>query len=140
MVLFLCIPSIGFASTDSPLAIFAIGNGQYNINGLSKEDIAPYIKNGRTYIPLRYAGYAVGIGDNSMLWDNKSKTAYLERNNTIIAIRVNEPSVYINKKKIIIDAKAELINGRIMVPLRAISEAFNCYVKWDQEKKIVSIY
>ncbi len=30
-----------------------------------------------------------------------------------------------------IDVPAQLINGRTMIPVRAVAEAFNCKVEWD---------
>ena len=39
-----------------------------------------------------------------------------------------------------LDAPAMLYNDRTLVPLRAVSEAFDCEVQWDGETKTVNIY
>lgn len=38
-----------------------------------------------------------------------------------------------------LDVPAQLINGRTLIPLRAVSEAFNCQVGWDGNTNTVSI-
>lgn len=58
----------GVQTASAAEATFIIGNGTYVVNEEVRQDTAPYIKNGRTYLPLRYAAYAVGIGDNSIYW------------------------------------------------------------------------
>lgn len=116
-------------------AVFKIGCGQYNINGAARDDVAPYIKNSRTYLPLRYCCYALGIGDNSIKWDSESKTAYLSKNGEILAIKAGSKNIQLGDKNIIADAPPEITGGRMMLPLRSVAEAFGCDVQWDDINK-----
>ena len=53
-----------------------IGNLTVNMNGEEKQmEAAPYIINGRTMVPLRFASEALGI---RVGWDAKSRTIYLK--------------------------------------------------------------
>lgn len=52
----------------------------------------------------------------------------------------DEISVEVNGKKIATDVPAQVINDRTVVPVRAISEALNCDVEWDNDTKGVNIY
>ena len=38
-----------------------------------------------------------------------------------------------------LDVPAQIMNDRTMIPLRAVSEAFNCHVEWDEENYCVNI-
>jgi len=120
-------------------ASFKIGNGQYNINGKIKEDAAPYIKNGHTYLPLRYVAYAVGIGDNSLYWDDEHKVAILAKDEQLVIVKIGEPSIFVSGKVIPTETAAEISKERVMLPLRAISEALGCQVEWDVKTKTVVV-
>jgi hypothetical protein len=129
----------GVQTASAAEATFIIGNGTYVVNEEVRQDTAPYIKNGRTYLPLRYAAYAVGIGDNSIYWEGTTKTAYLAKNNEIMSIRVGEMMIFKGTTVIITDAPAELVNGRVMLPLRSIAEALGCEVEWDGDNQRVIV-
>lgn len=133
----LSIPGLSFANETT--ATFKVGNGTYNINGKTKQDAAPYIKNGRTYLPLRFASYAVGIGDNSIYWDQASKTAFLSKDQKLISIRLGAQSIQVGDRIILTDAPAEISQGRTMLPLRVIAEALGCEVIWDADRRQVTI-
>ncbi|MCL6560961.1 MAG: copper amine oxidase N-terminal domain-containing protein, partial [Firmicutes bacterium] len=53
--------------------VFTINSTTYTVNGVEKTmDAAPYIKNDRTFIPVRYAAEACGVtADNIMYADGK---------------------------------------------------------------------
>lgn len=112
-------------------SVFKIGNGVYNINGYVRHDVAPFVQNNRTYLPLRYVAYACGIGDNSIRWDNDSQTAYLAHNGEIMAVRVGSKVITVGGREVTTDAPAEIVQDRVMLPLRAVAEAFGCDVRWD---------
>lgn len=57
----------------------------------------------------------------------------------VLANSENEVGVYVNSNAIVTDQPAEIIQGRTMVPLRAIVEALNCEVEWDNELKLAMI-
>lgn len=131
----LSLPLSAFAAE----AVFKIGNGKYSVNGTLKDDAAPYIQNGRTYLPLRYAAYAVGIGDNSIFWSNDTQTAFLDKNGTIVAVKIGAHSIQVGNQIFPIDAPAELFQDRVMLPIRALSESLGCEVKWDEKTNLVTV-
>jgi len=128
----------------TPLPVFAdasfkIGNGKYNINGMLKDDAAPYIKNGYTYLPLRYVGYAVGIGDNSVYWDKENQSAILSKDGKIVIVKIGAKSIYVDGTIIPTESAAEISKDRVMLPLRAVSEALGCEVEWFPEAQQVLV-
>lgn len=53
-----------------------IDNTAVNMNGIEKQmEAAPYIKNGRTMVPLRFASVALGI---RVGWDDETNTIYMK--------------------------------------------------------------
>ena len=48
--------------------------------------------------------------------------------------------MYVNDNPITLDTPACVIDDRTLVPVRAISEAFDCYVSWNGEQQTVLIY
>ncbi|WP_027416053.1 copper amine oxidase N-terminal domain-containing protein [Aneurinibacillus terranovensis] len=134
-----CNPIVVQANATVPTSVFTIGKGTYSVNGMVRNDAPPYIENGRVYLPLRYVAYSCGIGDNSIYWDQEKQTAYLLKSSNLLAVKIGEQFITLNGKKVPMDAKATYKQGRVMLPLRAISEALNCIVQWDGGKKQVVI-
>ncbi len=100
-------------------------------------DTAPYIKNDRTMVPMRAIFEALGA---SVTWDDATKTATGVKDGVEVKIAIGENVLYKNGKEIALDAVAEITNSRTMVPVRAISEAFNGVVNWADETKTVEIF
>jgi len=73
-------------------------------------------------------------------WDNGNAQAIVEHGSTKIIIPANSKIAYVNGVAKNLDATAKLVNDRIMVPLRFISESINKTVIWDDINKTVLIY
>lgn len=56
-----------------------------------------------------------------------------------IRIPIGKGEMYVDGKKIKLDVPAKIENGRTLVPVRAIAEAFGCIVSYDDKTKTVSI-
>lgn len=86
---------------------------------------------GRTVVTIR-AFTDLGI---SYLWDNESKTAVLTKKGLTddLKLTVDQKIAIKNDKKIVLDVPITLINGRIMVPLKFIAEAFDVEVEYVKE-------
>lgn len=97
----------------------------------------PFIENGRTLVPLRAV---FEILNCSVSWDAASSTATVEHGNTKIVIPANSKNVYVNDILKTLDVPAKVVNGRIMVPLRFITESINKTVLWDNTSSTVLIY
>lgn len=91
-------------------------------------DQNPLIVNDRTYVPARSIFEAFGM---NVEWDNEAQSAYIYNNDTEISLSVNSNEMYINGEAVALENTPFIENGRILVPLRAISEALDCKVSWD---------
>ena len=107
------------------------------VNGKSIEfDQKPFIQNGRTLVPLRAIFEALGATVN---WNNDTRTVTSERNNTKISLAIGSNQLYVNGVAKTIDVPAQIVNGRTMVPARAVAEAFGCDVSWDNNTRTAII-
>ena len=59
---------------------------------------------------------------------------------TIIMLQINNTRMFVNDQQVDLDVPAQLINDRTMVPLRAIFEALEAQVEWDDETQTVTAY
>ena len=93
-----------------------------------KLDVAPFIKNNRTFVPVRFVADALGA---SVEWDAETGTATLRSEENIIKLTTNTKDMYVNDKKIKMDTAPYIVNNRMLIPIRYIAENLNCDVKWD---------
>jgi len=105
-------------------------------------DVNPVTRNGSTLVPLRAIFEAL---DAQVFWHGPTKDldATHAGSNTSIYMKQDSTQMKITQngqtRTVTLLAPATAINGRILVPLRAVSEAFNCQVKWDGPTKTVTI-
>ncbi|MDP3049866.1 MAG: copper amine oxidase N-terminal domain-containing protein [Eubacteriales bacterium] len=119
-------------------ASFVIGSSNYTLNGVEATmDVAPYVKDGRTYLPVRYVGYALGVAAENILWDGK--TATLIKGDKVVQVTVGSKAMVVNGASINLDVAPELKDGRTMLPFRWIAWAFGAAVDWDAETQTVTM-
>ncbi len=96
------------------------------------------IQDGRTLVPVRgvfeYMGYEVD-------WDNETKTATLTNSEKGITIELSNGNedFYVNGESVHPDVPQQIINGRFMLPLRAVGDAVGAEIEWDGENKVARI-
>lgn len=107
-------------------------------------DQQPLIKSGRTMVPMRsvFEHYYVQA---EIQWEGQTKTVTAkDRTGTTIIFRVGDKNFDLVDKDGVIhtitnDVAPELINGRTMLPLRALAEALNFQVDWIADSRVVDI-
>lgn len=99
-------------------------------------DQPPVIKDDRTLVPLRAIFEALGA---TVDWNGESKTITATRNGLTVKLAVGDNKMYVGEEVKNLDVPAQIINDRTLVPVRAISEAYECSVNWNGETKTVII-
>lgn len=99
-------------------------------------DQPPVVENSRTLVPLRRIFEALRA---EVDWDGETQTVTAYGNNRVIKLTLGENVMYVNGDAIELDVAAKAINGRTLVPVRAISQALDCIVDWDGETRTVVI-
>jgi hypothetical protein len=118
------------------------GNNNVNVfnNGNQVNfDVQPSIINGRTMIPIRAVASAFGISNNGINWNNNGAVT-INNGSSQIVFNNNAQQASLNGTSYGLDVPAQIVNGRMMVPLRAISQMFHKNVQWYPNGKIVSIH
>ena len=101
-------------------------------------DVQPVIVNGRVLVPIRKIANALGLSDNDVTWNADGSVAINDGSNQIL-ITNNDQQVSLNGNPYSLDTPAQIIDGRMMVPLRAISQLLNKNVQWYPTGQIVEI-
>ncbi|MGN0162683.1 MAG: stalk domain-containing protein [Candidatus Ornithomonoglobus sp.] len=99
-------------------------------------DVEPQITDGRTMVPMRAIFEALGA---DVYWDSISNTATGIKGSTVVIIGIGSNKLYKNDATVELDVPAALVDGRTLVPVRAVSEAFDCTVSWSDSTRTVSI-
>ena len=120
------------------IAQAAQGNVSVNLNGnlLAFSGVQPQLVDGRVLVPVRGVFESMGF---DVSWDNPSKTTTLKKEGLTITSQVDMNYMTVNGTQKSLDVKAQIINGNLMLPLRAISEATGAQVNWDSSTSTVSI-
>lgn len=114
----------------------SVGMDVYTINGETKFwDAAPYVKNGRTMVPVRYLAEAVGFDVDYDFSDpnNRVVMIYMPDDHEVpyILFVIGQPIAMYKGQLIALDIAPEILNDRTMVPLRFVVESLGYKVNWQ---------
>jgi archaellum component FlaF (FlaF/FlaG flagellin family) len=131
-------------NADYTLTINASGSTATNnsqirvlLNGTQIQfDQPPIIQNGRTLVPLRAIFEAMGA---TVSWNEKSQTVTAVKGNTTVVMIIGNKTMTKNGAKITLDVPPQILNGRTLVPARAVAESFGAKVDWDGNTQTVKI-
>lgn len=99
-------------------------------------DVPPFIEKGRTMLPFRFIGEALGA---QMGWDEATRTVSYSLGQTVVEIPIGSLTARVNGKETALDVPAKLVQGRTLVPVRFISAQLGATVAWDEATKTVTI-
>lgn len=100
------------------------------------DGVKPVIENNRTLAPLRAVSEAFGA---DVLWEADTETITVSKDETKIVMQIGEKKAYVNNEAVTIDAAPKIVNGRTLVPIRFIAEAFDLGVAWDADSQTVVV-
>lgn len=97
-------------------------------------EVAPFIINGRTLVPVRFIAEAFGA---EVGWDDLTRTVTVKKDNDLLSLAIGSNVINKNGENIAIDVPAEIYNERTMLPLRAVTENLGKKVFWDDMGLII---
>lgn len=109
------------------------------IDFIKAYNVPPVIENGRTLVPLRAISEEFGAEVN---WFKEEKMIEISDTKLLIRLSATAKLATVNKNAVELDAPAKVINGRVMIPLRFISEVFDkkvTYMNVNNDLKIIII-
>jgi len=136
-----------FSPTPQQGNISVVVNGEY-VNF----DVQPQIINGRTMIPVRAVAEAFNA---DVIWDGENQTVTIEGRHTYTNYDIRVSMKIGNnvlqqawygftkleiEKQVTLDSPPIIVDGRTLVPIRAIAETFGYNVMWKDDTRTVVIY
>jgi|GEM_PF-6422577 len=110
-----------------------LGNTTAVANGvMGTLDVAPFAENGRTLVPFRYIGEALGayvefIAPNKILYRLRKDANTVDE----VWLTIGSTTASVNGVDVTLEVAPKIVNGRTVVPLRFIGEAFGFYVDYN---------
>ena len=117
----LLIPSFAFANNVKKIEIVLN-------NEIVKTDTAPFLKENRTFVPVRFISEKLGF---KVDWDEKAQLVTITNNDKKIELTIGNKEAKVDGKAALIDVAPLLKDNRTFVPLRFISENFGVKTGWD---------
>ena len=107
-------------------------------------DQPPIIQNDRTLVPMRAIFEAMGC---DVEWDGENQWITATKDNITIEMMIDYNSFWVTDygeggtyaRTLNLDVSPQIINGRTLVPLRAISESIGAGVAWNSFTRTVTI-
>jgi len=100
-------------------------------------DYAPYIKDSRTFVPLRFIGESFGA---NIGWNEQEKKVSYELRGKKLTLWINNPRYLVDGIYKTMDVSPEIKPpGRTFVPIRLISEELGARVEWNAPNQEVKI-
>jgi hypothetical protein len=119
------------AIPNTPTLRFTIGSNNFLHNETVQQlEVAPFISQGRTMIPLRVIAESLGA---EVDWDSATRTVIITNHEEIITLTVDVPLPDDMGTPII-------LNGFTFVPVRYVSEKLGATIHWDGDSNAVYIY
>lgn len=110
------------------------------VRTLKAMDTKPYIKGGRTMLPLRYIAEALGY---RVAWLSETRTAVIMDIGLRVEIPVDSSFIIVNGVKYTSDVKPDMRNNRIMLPIANIARALGLKdgkdILWDEVNRQVTL-
>jgi hypothetical protein len=127
-------------------AIFAIDSTTYTITDSSTDepktttmDVAPEIIGDRTFVPVRYLAYSLGVEESGVTWDDKTKTVGITKDDAVISLTIGSATASVNGEPVQMDVAPYIkeieTGGRTMLPARWVAEPLGATVSWNQESR-----
>ena len=117
---------------------FTVGASTYkNGSDTLTLDTPAYIKNGRTYLPVRAMGESLGA---QVSWDEVTRTVTLKRGTDQVELVIGDYNIKINGSYKTMEVAPEIVGGRTMLPARYVTEAFGALISWNDKDREVVIF
>jgi len=123
---------------------FTIDSTTYTVveNNVAVEktmDVGPYLKNGRTYLPVRFVADALGVSEDNIVWDPVKASVTVFKGDRIAQMIIGSNVLMVNGVELTMDAVPEITDGRTMLPVRWVAQALGATIDWDADTQTVTV-
>lgn len=99
-------------------------------------DVPPMTENNRVFVPMRKIFETLGA---TVDWNGDTQSATAVKDDNLIIIQIDNPIMQKNNETIELDAPPRVVDGRTLVPIRAIAEGLGADVQWIEQTQSVVI-
>lgn len=97
-------------------------------------DVPPLVRNNRTLVPLRFLSEQLQA---QVSWQDGRVN--LSASGRVITLTIGERQALVDGQPLTLDAPAIVVDGRTLVPVRFISEAFDATVHFDPAQRTITV-
>lgn len=72
-------------------------------------------------------------------WDGNTQTVTGVKGNKTVMLKLNSRDALVNGNPCTLDVPATAVNGRVLIPVRFVSESLGAAVEWDQATRTAII-
>lgn len=128
--------------SNKEMVVFEIGKDTYIDNGTQiKLDSPAYINiDGYTMLPFRVI--ADCFKAEKIDYEPNNKIVTIIKGDNTVELNITENTLKVNNENVALETKAEIINGRTFLPLRAVAKSLSIKdedIVWEQNTKTVKI-
>lgn len=99
-------------------------------------DKKPQIQDGRTLVPIRGVFEELGY---QVDWDKRVQLVTLTSDGMIISVQAGADFLEADGESVPLAVSAQIIEDRMMLPLRAILEVTHAEIVWDESTKTITV-
>lgn len=99
-------------------------------------DVPPQIVSGRMLVPLRKFAETLGC---TVDWDSSTRQVVFVRGNRVVVLGVGQNTATVDGEQVALDVAAVIVNGRVLVPIRFVSETLDAEVDYHAESSMVVV-
>ena len=123
--------------------VMFIGSQGYTRDGEARlTDVAPFIKDGRTFVAVRPIADAFGVTPENIGWNEATQTVTLVRDDMTVTIVIGSNEIEVVEDGVVstveADVPAFIADGRTVLPFRAVGDAFGVTTNWDEASQSVT--
>ncbi|ULO09128.1 family 10 glycosylhydrolase [Paenibacillus sp. 19GGS1-52] len=133
LVILLCLPMWSSGARAATLQITIELDGETLVS-----DVPPYITTSNvTMVPISVISKGLSAGVD---WNQSTKAVTITKGDTVLKLTSGQKFAVVNETSVALDTSVQIKQGRVMVPLRFVSEQLGLQVIWNQATKHIALY
>lgn len=102
-------------------------------------DVAPYVKNNRTFAPVSAVAQALGVAKSNIIWNEEARTVTILGDKTV-QMTIGSTTLLVNGTPVVMDVAPEITNSRTFLPIAWLAKALDVNYTWDAATQTVTFY
>ncbi|MRN53575.1 family 10 glycosylhydrolase [Paenibacillus monticola] len=133
LVILLCLPMWSSGARAATLQITIELDGETLVS-----DVPPYITTSNvTMVPISVISKGLSAGVD---WNQSTKAVTITKGDTVLKLTSGQQFAFVNETSVALETSVQIKQGRVMVPLRFVSEQLGLQVIWNQAAKHIALY